>query len=683
MTRMFDRLRRRTFSEKSLPFLFLGLTLLAYGLLLPWTGFYWDDWPFAWIARFLGPQEFIPAFSHVRPFLGPIFLATTSLLPETPLAWQAFALLVRFALALSAWWAFKNIWPEHPLQSLTAALLFLVYPGYSQHWVAFTHINQELIPFFFYLVSFGLTGKALHDHKRFILFTVSAMIFQIAGVFPTEYFLALEPLRFLFIWSMLAGPTDRFKSRFARTLKHWLPYLLVWIGYAIWLYSYYTSGAYKNYGLSAPGNLQAAGWAAPLQILKAGVEAIYKAGLYAWVQILPLAAKTISAPSTWGTLGLILTVIGLLAFYLSRLTFPVAQTGSRAWGQQAMLVGLIGILLGRIPSWVVGLPLTLQSSFDRFTVSMMIGACLLAAGLIEWLFARSRYRILVIAMLVALGVGQQFFNANIFRRDWARQQEIYWQFAWRIPALKPNTLLLTNYVGIDYETDFSFTAALNWMYAPDFKPPELPYAMMYSQERLGGKLPALGPGLTVSLPYRTVAFHGSTSQAIVFYVSSTSCLRVLDPVYANKELYARYPDALKQAIDLSDPGLIQANAATPALPEAVFGAEPAHTWCYYYERAELARQQGNWDKVAKLGEQVQALGYKPQDPTEWLPFIEAYTYTGNLQEAERLSKLAWDSNMVPRKALCSFWKRIARDREDQQHIQAFFEKLQSEFSCGG
>jgi hypothetical protein len=38
--------------------LFAVLTLLAYGLLLPVTGFYWDDWHFAWIAKFLGPAEY-------------------------------------------------------------------------------------------------------------------------------------------------------------------------------------------------------------------------------------------------------------------------------------------------------------------------------------------------------------------------------------------------------------------------------------------------------------------------------------------------------------------------------------------------------------------------------------------------------------------------------------------------
>jgi len=56
-------------NPKYIPVLFAVLTVVTYGLLLPFMGFYWDDWPFAWIQNFLGPREFIPAFEPFRPFL--------------------------------------------------------------------------------------------------------------------------------------------------------------------------------------------------------------------------------------------------------------------------------------------------------------------------------------------------------------------------------------------------------------------------------------------------------------------------------------------------------------------------------------------------------------------------------------------------------------------------------------
>ena len=179
-----------------------------------------------------------------------------------------------------------------------------------------------------------------------------------------------------------------------------------------------------------------------------------------------LAAKTITAPTTLLTLGLIAISFIFFFFYISKLDQSQSQT--KRFAISALLIGLAGILLGRIPSFAAGLPLTLQSSYDRFMISMMLGGSLFAIGLIELLIRNVRAKNFVFALLIALGIGQQFFNANIFRRDWAKQQEIYWQLAWRIPAMEPGTVLLTDQMPIDYETDLSFTAPINWMYAPDY-----------------------------------------------------------------------------------------------------------------------------------------------------------------------------------------------------------------------
>jgi hypothetical protein len=152
-------------------------------------------------------------------------------------------------------------------------------------------------------------------------------------------------------------------------------------------------------------------------------------------------------------------------------------------------------LLGRLPSFVAGLPLTLQSSNDRFMISMMLGGSLFIVGLIELWVRNARLKTGLFALLIALSVGQQFFNANIFRRDWAIQQEFFQQLAWRIPAMKPNTTLLTDVLPVDYETDLSFTAPLNWLYAPEYTDSDLPYSIVYTEIRLGGgMLPTLEKG---------------------------------------------------------------------------------------------------------------------------------------------------------------------------------------------
>jgi hypothetical protein len=697
--------------ERSIPLLFLVVTILAYGLLLPLTGFYWDDWPFAWIAKFLGPQEFIPAFVQVRPFLGPIFFVTTSLIPPVPLYWQIFAILIRFLSGPSVWFALNQVWPHHKRQILIVSLLFLVFPGYSQHWVAFTHINQEWIPFIFYLLSFGFTARALrtslalpknagtivsadeaHLTKQYPLTnnhqitstrsisttsyrknTIYALLLLIPGVFPTEYFVSIEPIRFLFIWVILSEEINGFWQRLIQSLKHWLPYLLVWLANAAWLAYFYTIGGYESYDVEVvrePVTI--------IQIFSTIAEAIWKAGFYIWGQVLILTTQAITAPTTLATFALMIVAFVLVLFYFIKFNSSEEQT--RTFAISAVLIGLAGIILGRIPSFAAGLPLTLQSSYDRFMISMMLGGSLFVTGLIELIIRSARIKTYLFALLIALGIGQQFFNANVFRRDWAKQQEIYWQLAWRIPALKPNTALFTDQMPIDYETDLSFTAPLNWMYAPNYKRSSLPYALFYTEKRLGGAaLPSLEPNTKISLPIRWVSFHGSTSQVIVIHMPRNGCLRVLDPARGDEITYGRQSRFLVDAIPLSDLSNIIVDAnQTAKIP---FFPEPKHTWCYYFAKAELAYQQENWSQVVQLIEEARSLGYEPEDPFEWLTYIEAQALTGNIEVSEDLSKTVIKQDNGIRKGLCEVWKRVQLQVSAQSETNTRVNQILSDFQC--
>lgn len=659
------------FKDRSVPLLFFLTSIIAYGLLLPQTGFYWDDWPFVWIAKFLGPAEFLPAFANVRPFLGPIFYVTTSLIPPDPMYWQILAIVLRFLSGLFTWFAFKQLYPQHPQQTLVAALLFLVFPGYSQHWVAFTHINQEWIPFLFYLLSFGLTLKAVRNHQKFTPFTAGALFFLLLGVFPTEYFVGLEPLRFLFIWVAVSEHAHEFRKRFLKTLKLWLPYLLIWLANVAWLVYYYTVGSYNSYDVEVVHE--------PLSIsyvFTAMGEAIWKGGIYLWVQVLLLIAKSVRAPSSILTLLLILVAFISFIFYLQN--FEVIQ-GTKTFASSAIVIGMAGLLLGRLPSFAAGLPLTLQSSNDRFMISMTIGGSLFIVGLVELTVQNARAKVYIFAFLIALGIGQQFFNANLFRRDWLKQQDFYWQLAWRIPDLQPKTLLLTDQLPVDYETDLSFTAPINWLYAPDYKRSVVPYGLVYTEKRLGGSLPSLERGKPVQVYLRTVHFEGSTSQAVVFYMPKNGCLRVLGSQWGDEITYGRQSVYLVNAIPLSNPNLILTNTnRTPNLP---FISEPKHTWCYYYTKAELARQQNDWKQVTRLFDEAQSRGYNAVDPLEYLVFIEARAMTGNIDSAQQLSHQVMDSDKGIRKGLCQVWKRVQAQGPARDAKALAVEQILSEFQC--
>ena len=645
------------FSPRTIPLLFGALTFLTYGLLIIRMGFYWDDWVFAWIARTFGPLEFIEAFRPFRPFIGPLFTLTTSILPANPVLWQIFGLVIRFTSTWATWWTLKAIWPEHPRQTLIASLLFLVYPGYGQQWVALTHINQEWIPLIAWILSLGLTASALRNPTKFLPNTIAALLLAAFGLICTEYFLGLEPLRFLAISFTLsdAGLWQKVKN----SLRHWLPYLLVWLGNMVWLYFYYRSGVYRSYQTGVMQDLRPTLSNIGQTMQQELVNTIHLVGFQAWFQAFGILGKPLASVTFWLAISLAGLSAALILTFLLKIMLPVTTSNHiDSWAKQALLIGLAGMLLGRVPSWAAGLALTLEYDADRLTISMMLGAVLFIVSLIEFMIKSDLRKIILYSVLIGLAVGYQFWLANSYRRDWVHTQDFFWQLTWRIPGMQPGTILLTDEPSIMYQSDFQLTAPLNWVYAPQATH-TLVYALMTSASRLGTPaLPDLEAGLPVSLDMRTARFTSSTDNIVVIYFPSEGCLKVLDSTYTHPTAFYYLPIRLHFDIALSEPSRIIPDATPPVLPEIFFGQEPAHGWCYFYTKAELARQVGDWAKVVDLGDQARVQGLAPIDPFEWLPFIEGYAHEGNMDEAIQLTQDCYTLAPEMKNALCQLWDRV-------------------------
>lgn len=651
-------MKTNRFSSRTIPLAFLILTILAYGLLLPWLGLYWDDWPFLWNVHQRGPGEVIGIFEHSRPFLWPIAWLTTSLIPATPLAWQVFGLFMRFITGLSVWFCLRTVWPASRRHALTASLLFLVYPAFTQQWIPVTYTNQHFIPFSACLLSLGLSVRAARQPQRFRSDTLLALGLQVIGILPTEYFIGLEILRPLFLWQ-ISGASFRTRLHKARfVLQRWLPYLAVWSANLLWLGYFYQSGGYQYYNPAGLAETQT--WRTALSGIQDLAAAILTGGLLGWFNGLK---------NLWGSPGFILLALTLIAitflmakYYQTRIDMEASS--DPAWASQAMLIGLAGLLAGRFPSWVAGLPLRFNFGWDRFFLPMAFGASLLLAGTLAFIKPEPR-RFGLVSLILALAVGQHVGHARNYQQDWARQRDFFWQLTWRAPGIQPQTVLLSPDLQLAYETDLSLTAPLNWIYASENTSASIPYILLYPELRLGGpKLPQLADAIPLEIAYATTTFIGTTSEVVVLHFPKDGgCLKVLDSTYNNHKSMPGLETAILPAIALSDPGRIIVDGPTPSLPPAIFGPEPAHTWCYYYEKAELARQAGDWPRVASAGRQALNQGLGPQDPTEWLVFIEGYARTNSLSTAEELSRTLWRESPYLKNALCILWRRLAKEAD--------------------
>jgi len=91
------------------------------------------------------------------------------------------------------------------------------------------------------------------------------------------------------------------------------------------------------------------------------------------------------------------------------------------------------------------------------------------------------------------------------------------------------------------------------------------------------------------------------------------------------------PDLISLVAPFSKVNRVSTRATPPVPAKSIFGAEPPHTWCYYYQKAELALQTRDWKQVVSLGDKAIQQDLHPNDVIEWLPFIQAYAYSGNSQ----------------------------------------------------
>src|SRR5512141_245532 len=88
------------------------VAVIAYGILAPQLGFYWDDLPMSWIRYELGPEAMTRYFSTNRPVWGLLYQLTTRILPQIPIYWQIFALVCRWLTAVLTWAIVRELWPR-------------------------------------------------------------------------------------------------------------------------------------------------------------------------------------------------------------------------------------------------------------------------------------------------------------------------------------------------------------------------------------------------------------------------------------------------------------------------------------------------------------------------------------------------------------------------------------------
>jgi hypothetical protein len=673
------------FRTWTIPLALLLVCVLSFGLMAPLLGFYWDDWPSIWYLHILGPAGLKDVFSVDRPLLGWLFMLTTSLVGESTLGWQVFGVLTRWASCLALWWMLRSVWPQYKRQVTWVAFLFAVYPGFKQQYIAVTY-GHDWIAIGLFFLSFSLMIWAVQRPSWFWPLMISSWLLSAYVMFADEYYFGLELLRPLILWIVLRRPGDNTRGLVSRVLKFWLPYIGIMIAFLIWrLFIYVSPRGKVQIFNSASQNPVGALLGLAARIL----HDIFQSSILAWIQILNISTlidHSLPLPLLYA--AIVLSVFLLMLVYQSRLHLD-QEDGIDGkvnivdrWAPQAMLIGVYSLLIAGWPFWTTDLPIGLEFPWDRFTLTMMLGASLLLAGLIDLIRRPRNLGMLLLSLAVGVAAGYQVLVANDFRLEWNAQKSFFWQLTWRAPAVQPGTTFLTADLPFTYFSDNSLTAPLNWIYAPDNKTRQMSYILYAIESRLGGGLVDLRENQPIQQLYRISSFEGNTSRSILIFYEPPGCVTVVDPLIDGK--LPQKPNYISEAMPLSNLSLVQVDSQSPAVPPAnIFGPEPAHDWCYAYEKADLARQQGDWAEIVKIGDQAlpEAGPLYPVNAPELWPYIEGYAHLGKWKEAEDLTRQSYRLTFRMQGMLCANWARVIKDIPQSQEGQTTFATIQKELKC--
>jgi len=638
-----------------IPLALLSLTLVTYGPLINQLGLYWDDWVFAWTRSRMGLPGLVALFEITRPIRGWIEAILTPLLGINLTGWQAYALLMRGLAAVYFWWFLLQIWPDRKVEAFFAASLLVVYPGYTQQSQAMTYHYYWTFQGFLFL-SFGLMVRALRRRGRITwwmyLLSIALCALQLASM---EYLLGIEILRPVLLWIAFSPQFPDLKERLKRTVLYEIPFALVLAAYLYWRFFLYSHSIYSPVLLDEVGSSPISGLTG---LLGTTVNAIYAVVIQAWAQVFHLPSVE--------DLGLALSWIYGLAFILIIVVWTVLLHSADNDGQPVTVpwiwvwFGLGGMFVAGLPFLIAGLPIRITFPENRAALPFIPLVSMFMAGLLNLIPGRSR-QFLVASILIAFAAGFQIQTSDIYRDQYKLSKSFFWQLSWRAPGLKPGTNVLSqDDQTFLFDDDEALSIPLNWIYAPAQTVQPLPYKYQFISIRLGKELDSL-----LATP--------KTSNSIVVRFTQSSCLHVLDPIYDhwlsslphNEDVklaasigLPMVPGNTLRALPLSNTSQILTSDGTQPLtmPE-LLGEEPEHRWCYTYEKADLARQLGAWEDVARLGDQAFAIPLLPDDDYEYLPFIEAYARLGRIKDARLLTRQVVAKMPLMKPALCAVWIR--------------------------
>jgi hypothetical protein len=342
------------------------------------------------------------------------------------------------------------------------------------------------------------------------------------------------------------------------------------------------------------------------------------------------------------------------------------------WTTEAIWIGLLGIIGGVAPVVMANRAVEF-GILSHYGLPASLASAVLVVGIL-YAISSKQARYVAVASIVALAAITQYVASTKVAREEAIINNFWHQVAWRAPGIREATGLVVNYPSITIGEDVdSVHGPANFIYFPE-PVNELPVRYtLFATKMYPWTVKEYLTGGKQLIRYRS--HYGVIDYEHLLVISQPSvdsCVHIINrqwPWYAYND-----SDIILSMGAGSNIRNVRPNADPPTLSKSIFGEEPPHTWCYYFEKAELAVQRNEWSTVTELGKEAVSKNLEPNEPLEWMPYLQAYAYLGdenNFQAAA--GKEEW--SQYNRLQVCSVMQSMKKQNVSfEPQIQSLIDK---------
>lgn len=640
----------------------LAVSAAAYLPFIRQFGYTFDDWYLMWAAKVYGWRAFQSIYSIDRPLRAFVMMPEYIIFGQNVLWYNLFAWGFRVLSALTLYWIVDRIWPKTSLYTLWISILYIIFPGFLSQINGIDY-QAQMISLSAAMISIGLTLFSIAEInpvKKWGAVIVSILLGWIyLGL--VEYEIGFEVFRLLFIYLFLQNSTDHLSARLKNTFHNWLPFLMVPIGFLTWrLFFFQAERKATDINLQL-GTLVSAPVVTLTQWFTQLLSSSRNVLIYAWITPLKQLRSYIQLIDIFLVFVFTISVLFVIIKIKGKSSEPTHSTKKLF---ELLFLGAISAVAAIIPIILVNRTVSFPY-YSRYSLVSSIGTSIF---IVSFLFLIKN------KFIVNTGLGIFLFAALLSNNANSRQavtstqymNNFWWQVSWRAPMIEKNTTIITSYQDAPLLEDYFIWGPANLIY----------YPAPTSEENMQ-------PGIYAAIPNKeTIKFVNNhvkqmfhKRRNIITYTryqnflllsqpSASSCVHFIN---GNRQEISTLEDADFAAISpYSDTDHIIIDEKPHIPPAVIFGNEPVHEWCYFYQKTDLARQAGDWVEAARLGDEALANGFYAADQVEWLPFLQAFAVQKNTKSLEIIDQRMTDPNI--RKLACSSINSIPEIDSNTNHL---------------